>query len=63
VRKHTDWRRKKLAHHFAAMLRRSKHTKVCEICDVVRARNSSKPGLRKGIARVLRDDTFVHVDV
>jgi hypothetical protein len=50
ARKHTDWRPKKLAHHFTAMLRRSKRTKACEICDVVRARNSSKPGLRKGSA-------------
>jgi hypothetical protein len=62
VRKHTDWKRKKLAHHFAAMLRRSKHNKVCEICDVVRARKTSEPDRGKSIARVLSDDTFVHVD-
>jgi hypothetical protein len=63
VLKHTDWRRKKLVHHFAAMLHRSKHTKVCEICDAVRAHNSSTTARQKGRAKVLLDDTFVQVDV
>jgi hypothetical protein len=61
VRKHTDWRRKKLPQHFVSMFHRSKHTKICEICDAVRARNASQ-GLRKGVARILRDDAFVLVD-
>lgn len=66
VRKHTDWRRKPLVHEFASMLHRSKHTKVCEICDAVRSHNSwnsSTSGNRNGQARVLQDDTFVLVDV
>ena len=61
VRKHTDWRRKELPQDFVDKLQRSKHTKVCEICDAVRARSSSQRGPR-GVARVLRDDTFVLVD-
>ena len=63
VRKHTYWRRTKLAHNFAAMLNRSKHTKVCEICDAVRDRNMSQRGTRQLAARVLQDDRFVPVDV
>ena len=66
VRKHTEWRRRKLAPPFAAMLRRSKHAKVCEVCDAVRARHASRSntalGQRDGLARVLLDDTFVLVE-
>jgi hypothetical protein len=62
VRKHTDWRRMKIDQHFVAMLQRSKHTKVCEICDAVRARNLRQQGRREESARILLDDTFIHVD-
>ena len=62
VRKHTDWRRKKFDQHFVAMLQRSKHTKVCEICDAVRARNFRQQSRREVSARVLLDDTFIQVD-
>jgi hypothetical protein len=63
VRKHTFWRRKDLAPHFAAMLQRSKHAKVCEICDAVRALNSSQLGRTNRSVRVLMDDTFVKVEM